>query len=141
MFLPNYNLTPLFPSKPHEELRNNVRYNSHFLWHQNNAFPKLLVYLTQLDSHQSWWNRQSEYYFSHTSDKRIDSESEWLAQENLASICQTLTMTQLSYFWVNITFRYTSLKSKIEMIVINVILNWEMCELTSREFSADKLFV
>lgn len=59
----------------------------------------------------------------------MDKESKWLAQEELGNNCQMLTVTHVS----NSRVRYMSIKFKI---IMDLILNWEMCKLTSEKESS-----
>lgn len=103
MLLSNYDLTPLFPSKYHEELRNNVKYN-----YNTQHLYKYLQFWKPLDiSNPICFSPQLDEIgtvsiISPSFQKNRCRESKWLAQESLANNYQMLTMTQVLNSGVNI---------------------------------------
>ena len=51
MFLSNYDLTPLLPSKSQEELRNNVRSNYNARYFYNNLLFNFFFFFFEMESH------------------------------------------------------------------------------------------
>lgn len=135
MLLSNYNLTPLFPSKSREELRNNGRYNYNTQHLYNNLVSKPLDIPISICFSPGEINKQSEYHFSQFRWTNRYIESKLLALENLVNNCHMLIITQVSNSGVNIPSG-TLVKFKSITIVMNLILNWEMCKLTSEKESS-----